>query len=142
MRTILNFIPLIIILGCSSPEGDLSILIEKRNQHPFLIDHDRVLVAMAENQRIDEISIYPDGGAGCSLYYFELKNEIIAIDCNGMWYLITKKRIKKIGWKWDEPLPKARGQRIVRNEQNKYVTEQIDNISFSEVYRFKDPGES
>ncbi len=142
MKIFLNLISFLILLGCSTSEEQLSVSIEKRNQHPFLVDHDRVLVAIADDHKIDELPVYSDSGAGCALYYVELKDEIIAIDCNGMWYRITKKGIKKIGWKWYEPLPKGKVQRIIRNERDVYVTEQLNNISLSDVYRFKDPDES
>jgi hypothetical protein len=56
-----------------------------------------------------------------------------------MWYEITKNGIKKLGWKWYEPLPKGVVTRIAQNEKHEYITTKLGSVELSDVYVFKDP---
>lgn len=141
MKRRLILLMLICICGCNNRERELSISIEKINQHPFLVDHGRLLVVKAGDQVVDSLEIYPDGGDGSDLHYFVMENQIIAIDCNGIWYQITQQGIKVIGWKWDEELPEGTIYRITLNENGKCESQLLENVSLSRVYISKDPGE-
>ena len=140
MRFRLGLLPLCIVLcGCARVSGPLEIHVEKRDEHPFLSDHARVLAATIGGRVIDTRPIYPDPGAGSPLHYVETPDHIIAVDCNGMWYRITRGGISKLGWRWLQPLPGGTVRRISLNDRDEYVTTIVENPALSDIYRYKDP---
>jgi hypothetical protein len=128
-----------LLTGCKQKEGPLSISVVKRNQHPHLGDHDRVLEAYAGDSRIDSQKIYPCAGGGAILHYVEGKEHLTVVDENGMWYKVTHKGIKKVGWEWYTPLPIGNVKRIVLNKKDKYVIENVDKVDMGKIYLYKDP---
>jgi len=119
--------------------NNLTLAIEKRDQHPFLADHSRVLVAQFQGRKIDEVEIYPDPGTGVPLHYVSTPEKITAVDGNGVWYQITKSGIEKIGWEWMKPLPKGKVWRIARNPDGDYQTTDAESMDLGDIYIYKDP---
>lgn len=113
-------------------------------QHPFLIDHNRVLVTLNfEGDTIDSVNLYPDTGNGCETHVFSVENQLIATDCNGFWYTIDKSdmKIKNDGWKWEFELPKNYiGTLIYDKYTNDYTLEKkTSGIGMKDVYLYKVP---
>ena len=139
-KSLVVLIALFSMVSCIHSEAEgISIQIVKMNEHPTLPDHDRLLVAKINGKEIDKVMIDPDPGVGVPLHFIKNGNKITAIDCNGMWYEITKNGIKKLGWKWYEPLPNGVVMRIAQNEKHEYITTKLGSVELSDVYVFKDP---
>lgn len=122
-----------------------SIRIEKINQHPTLVDHDRKLKTVDKNQKIiDELQIYPDSGSGCESFLFDSGSKYILIDCNGQWFSIDKVMgtLKNEGWKWNEKLPdNPLGKFQTSNKASSYIYSPGATFKENDVYKYKDPNE-
>jgi len=86
------FFQLFISMGCQN-EIILkeNIKIVKSEKHPFLVDHNKLIVVEKDGKIIDEISGYTDTGRGCNSNLFEDEHKFIVIECNGTIYNIRKK---------------------------------------------------
>ncbi len=125
-KSLIIFIMLFSLVSCLHSESeDISIQIVKINEHPNLPDHGRLLIAKINGKEIDKVMIYPDPGVGVPLHFIKNGNKITAIDCNGIWYEITKNGIKKLGWKWYEPLLKGVVMNIAQNDKHEYITTKV-----------------
>jgi hypothetical protein len=133
------FALLLMACGCSSPQDPLTISVRKVNQHPFLSDHDRVLVASVGGQEVDSQPIYPDPGGGVHLHYVRTGDAITVVDANGTWYEVARTGIRKLKWHYLRPLPQGQLRRIALDGNKEYTDAQVDNIDLGDVYQFKDP---
>lgn len=135
----------VFLSACAQSNGiDItSIQIRRTQQHPFFVDHKRVLATLDKNGwTIDEIELYPDTGDGCDSYVFDLKEKYVLVDCNGRWIVIdrTTGEINDEGWKWNEELPNGRlGRFSLDVESENYKFESDLSFRKADVYRFKDP---
>lgn len=146
MKCILIIALTILSIGCTkNAAGDEScIKVMLIQQHPFLIDHDRILVTLNfDGDTIDRINLYPDTGIGCETHVFSHDNQLIAIDCNGFWYSIDKydMKIRNEGWKWEYKLPKNYiGTMTFNKITNDYtLVKKASGIGSQDVYKHKNP---
>lgn len=136
----------LVTLGACSRDVEIakiSINIQRVNQHPYLMDHDRELQVINESGTfLDKIQMYPDAGSGCNAYLYENGRSFIVVDCNGQWYSISKEtgRIHKEKWEWERSLPShfigtyKKGVGV-----QSYVLDTTHIVSSSTVYQYKDP---
>lgn len=149
MKTCMLALASAALVSCSDGEtatrkagaDGLTLKIEKHNQHPFLVDHSRMLVAHLDGKRIGAVEIYPDPGAGVPLHYVATPEEITAVDGNGVWYRITEIGIEKIGWEWMKPLPNGTIYRIARNSKEDYEITEAGPVALGDIYVYKDPSD-
>lgn len=129
----------ITLCGCCSPRGRLALSVRKVNPHPFLIDHDRVLVATVGGKEVDSEPLHPDTGPGSPLHYVRSGGTITVVDANGMWYEVSREGIKRLEWHWLEPLPRGAVRCIALDEDGQYEDAPVRNVDLRSVYRYKDP---
>jgi len=116
--------------------------VEMFNEHPFLVDHERILVIKKDGTKIAEQKIYTDAGSRIPLHLFEDNDSIVFIDANGYWYVLNKddNRLRIIGWQWNKKLPtNYLGTFRLRKGNKTQTFTKENNIDLKDVYLFKDP---
>jgi len=142
-------IPILLIIALLLPRplpaveiGNYEVNVERKNQHPFLVDHNRILVISKRGKMLDKFTLYPDPGARVPLHVFEDQKGLIFIDCNGYWLSINKEteKINKMGWFWMKPVPdKYLGTFRLRKEDKEHSFKKEANTTEKQVYLYKDP---
>lgn len=123
----------------SISKHDIKIL--KINQHPFLVDHGRMISVVGnEGTTLDSLVIYSDAGSGCQAFLFENSTSFTICDCNGSRFQIDKVSglISREGWYWDEEIPDGYMGTFIFSSGTEYrlVKQEID---MSRFYNYKDP---
>lgn len=120
-----------------------NIQILRFDQHPFLIDHSRLLITIDHHgDTVDREILYGDSGIGCNSHLFATDTSFIFIDCNGHWFEIDKEsgEISVIGWQWLEDLPDKYIGTYMRGQVNQpYGLIVEDILTLEKVYKLKDP---
>ncbi|WP_341528994.1 hypothetical protein WKK05_06635 [Nostoc sp. UHCC 0302] len=122
-------------------KNGLKLYVNVVNLHPFLVDHEKVLIIQDNQKQLKQIPLYADAGLGSPAFLFKQGKDIILIDSNGYWYKFNQQAvlIEKL-WKWDEDLPKGFIGIIAYDKQkNDYILIKNKNIAKNDVYRYKDP---
>lgn len=136
----------ILFISCKNNEERIkleaiSILVE--NQHPFLMDHSRILfVKNSKSKEIDREELHIDVDGNTPAYLFEDNNNYILIDADGRWYYIDKAtgKVKKDD-EYDpfvrKKLPKNYiGTFIFNQKKNEYDLKMRKAINESIMYKF------
>jgi hypothetical protein len=113
-----------------------------KNQHPTLVDHERVLTIRRDGEGFAEQELYPDNGFRVPLHVFAEEGKLVFVDCNGDWYELTTAdgRFEKLGWRWDAELPeKYLGTFRLRRGRERQTLSWEDGIGPAQTYLFKDP---
>ena len=116
--------------------------IVKTNQHPFLVDHQKMLQVVNDQQIVAETQGYIDAGMGCNTHLFEAEDHFILIECNGTVFHVYKKgrHIVRKGWTWRQKLPPNYVGVFERQRgQEAYLLTQRPRPTLEAVYVFKDP---
>ena len=102
-----------VLIGCGSGTSEMNaveISVLATNQHPFLVDHDRICVITKSGKEVNRFNLYPDTGGGLStsnLYELPDEKQYVLIDQNGTWYYIdlSTGNLVKQEWHWQEKTP-------------------------------------
>lgn len=149
MKPLLIALSFAALLSCGNDDNsaevsevkNLTLFIEKRDQHPSLADHSRFLMLRLNGKKIAEVELYPDPGAGVPLHYVVTPKQITAVDGNGVWYRATGSGIKKIGWHWMKPIPAGATYRISKNSSEAYEITELASVELGDIYAYKDPSD-
>lgn len=119
-----------------------NIKVVRTDQHPFLVDHSKLIIVEVDSRRIDEMKGYSDFGSGCNSHLFEEEKTYALIDCNGTKFSISKAegKIETIGWSWMNELPETYIG-IYERQRGKveYSLSEAPYPDLKDVYVFKDP---
>lgn len=132
-----------LLIGCNSPQPNgVKLIITKINKHPFLVDHQKKLtISDSSNNKISEIKLYGDPGAGCNSYLYKNDSCYVIIDCNGAWYFIDHSNgsILDKKWNWEYDVPQNYIGTYIRSSNDVYELIEEDSINIEDVYKFKEP---
>lgn len=120
------------------------IKVEKRNEHPFLVDHGRVAKSYDKAGMLkDSITISSHTGSASSINLFEMDTALILIDVNGMWYFVSKSSGKFIDgfWGWNKDLPKHYMGTYTYDKGLSAYRFEKQVVSKESVYQQKDPSD-
>ena len=120
--------------------GEFGLFMCKQSSHPFLSDHERVLMLFSGEKVIDTETLYSSPGGSLPLHYvIQSANLWTAIDVNGYHYSVDGNKIKDLGWQWMAPLPDGTIRKIRYDPHGVHTDEIVTGeVSLDDIYWFKD----